>query len=221
MSTKIETINHDITTKEGWEALLEQEATITHERYSREEQKLATVLLYLERDPRTEIPFPSPRVIGLLSHFASENDDEGQAAKVAFEMIVRATAVIGRAVASIFTSEVWILQTTDPDERANHDGPVRTHPKRQEAVVMTAAHRSLEGRYSSAIIHVAGSVRTVEPFRHEGSSKLLAMGRFASFVPPASIMDNPMNVAMARLYLEHHAKELTIIEPPGGPRAEG
>lgn len=182
---KIEVINEDVLTKDGWQTFLMNMCAELAELAAVEEQKLATVTLICLSDPQTERPYDQPKQVRIATVFHGPFED-GQVAdqKREFVQAVRCHALLGNAIASALTTEAWVAFNVNPKDKRRPE----QQPNRKDALVITADHRDFKGSQHMAIIHSNpdGKTRRVDPWTHDYIGEEFGLGgAFSSFVPPA------------------------------------
>lgn len=204
MSTKIESINRDLTTKEGWDGFIKERCEKARLISRKKEVEFADVSLVLRRDPMTGEPYPTPILYMAAMRFYSPtgNADEIEEVKEKYVMQMRTVAVAGGAFASLYRSECWLSKNVPIN--APHVQP-RLDPKRVEAIMLTTAHRDF-----GEAIYTAEITTKPHPNPKKRPRRIIApwesgpgmTGRFASFVPPEQTINDESLVKSARVYLQ-------------------
>jgi hypothetical protein len=205
---KTEVTNGDLTTKEGWDTYLEYCCKETAKRAAKEEIVLVDCVLVCTVDPETGLALERPLIAQIASVFNGPDDKIDQV-KQDFYRLLRATAVVSRAFASVFTSEAWLSHQDDltaPLIKPKND------PKREEVVMINSEHRDYGLCMHSAIIHGTATNRTVGPWRHRRPDRQhQLLGDAVSFVPPTALLADKRVCDLAREYYDHQRKKMEIL----------
>ena len=202
---KIEVINRDLTSKEGWEAFLKERCDRARELSSKKESRYVDLSLVLRRDPYTGEVYPKPTLYMCATAFVSptENDDEIERQKDKYATQMRCVAVAGGAFASLYRSECWLTKNHDPSKP--HIQP-RLDPNRIEVIMFTVSHRDFgDTMFTAEITTIPNKKPNKRPKRSVGvwdaNPGTVIRGRFGSFVPPNSALIDEKMITIARQYL--------------------
>lgn len=197
----IEFINKDISDKAGWDGFVQLVQDFVSKEASKEELGFADVTLVLTEDPFTGDKLERPAIHVIATVFGGTNcsDQEVEASKQLFNFTVRAWALAGRCIASIFTSEAWMttVPAVDGLPSVDHVRP-KLDPQRVEAMVMMIEHADYGSQMATSIISHQGGQRVLAPWQSKDGSPL---GRFARFIPPPFAFEDPRIVEAARLFV--------------------
>lgn len=190
----IDVSDRDLTTAAGWEAFI---AALCDEELIRpiNTTDIADTALVLTRDPMTGAPFPCPMIEVMATVFSSS------AEKDTYAILVRAMAVAGGAIASVFRSEAWLSSRDPKDGKMPRDDPDRRH-----AVVIIASHRDFGHRVLSADVSRDGGRRVLGEWQTLDSKGMA--GRLGSFLPRPDMIDSVNMVNLARVLLAGHASQI-------------
>lgn len=194
----------DLRSAEGWKEYLDQFANHRAKLSEKEEQKLVSATLFMNRHPITGTPFKTDSAIVVVGKF---NDSD--ASKENYLKIVRAASVAGDAFASIYTSEAWMSVVEDvvSEEEAlkRIGGAPSRDPKRKEVILLMCEHRTFESCTMCSIIDTVGRRRRCQPWEKTD----LFDGRFAGLVAPRPIRES-MDTMLVRSYLKDQIAKGTI-----------
>lgn len=183
---KIQLINNDVTTKEGWRNIILEECATFGKRARNREFQLMRVDLFTLRHPVSgdELNSKIARIL-LATRFNSPTDDDSEIEyqKEHFARIVRCHALIGEAIGSLAFSEIWRSHRREGDPRIQP----RHDPKREEALMIASNHRDHGAGMHSAIIHPIQNKtkRRIGDWVHDyAESGHELTGRMVDFIPP-------------------------------------
>lgn len=186
----------DLRSAEGWKAYLDQFANHRAKLSEKEEQKLVSATLFLNRHPITGQPFKTDSAIVVVGKFTDTD-----ASKDSYMKIVRAASVCGDAFASVYVSEAWMSvaygATTEEEALKQIGGMPSQDPKRREVLLMMCEHRTAEHCTMTSVIETVGRRRRCQPWERTE----LFDGRFAGIVSPTPIRES-MDTMLIRSYLK-------------------
>lgn len=218
MSTKIEVINQDLTTKEGWEEYLQCLQKEKADQAKHGELVLMETILVIVNDPVTEEVFPRPSLAILGTVFNAASAEEAEEQKDRFAGICASMAILGRSIASINFSESWFL--SGEAGRKAHESGIRPseHPDRQEGLSLMTYHRDFgAGFYQALITPKTKRRRKIGPWENNFAGKdpkdAGMSGRFAAFVPPPARANDPAARALAKLCLSMQEEFMLMFKP--------
>lgn len=195
---KIEVIEGDITTQEGWAAFVKERLEHVRTFAQKGELKFVEVSLVITRDLSTGAMLARPQILMLLGIFVGRTDDELESAKDQFAQRVRITALAGRAIASFFVSEAWVVVGVTPEE-IDKIGAPRNHPRREEVVIASVAHRvfHMEPHVYTASIKGPKKKRQISDWVDHGFGG--QGGRFDRFLVPVEAERDPQHEALTQM----------------------
>jgi len=215
---KIEVIEQDISTPEGWRTFVDRRLAEQRERARAELGGLAEVLLVVTRDD-TGADLPRPAVVASLGLFHGANDDEVEESKADFVALTRSLSVVYRAIASICVTEGWF---STPETEADLTRRPSQDPNRKEALYITVTHRSFmpQTRAVMAFITRVNGARRVEDWTWM-PEEMICSGRMADFSLPLTVEQHPEypdSVEMCRRYLQQGIADgaLMTLKPERG-----
>lgn len=216
MSTEVKAINRDIMTKEGWEGEISDHLDKVRRRHSKKEVTLVEARLYATVHPDTDVPFSPPQVAIMATQFTGNTLDEVGHNKDRFAALTLAMSGASRAIASIFTSEMWLRYVSMmPGEPIRvPQGEVRTHPDRKEGVLIYVSHRVFGEQVLQSIITPIGKGphRNLSPWDRQESS---GIGRFERFVWSEEELRDPAFIATCKKALATRDIERFYPRPRG------
>lgn len=218
MSTKVESINRDIMTKEGWQGTIEDHLEQARRRHSKKEVLLVEAKLFATVHPDTDAPLSPPQLVIMATQFTGNTMAEVGACKDRYAALTLAMSGASHAVASIFTSEMWVryvsLKPGEPIPPIR--GQVRDHPGRREGVVIYVCHRIFGEQILQSIITPLGKGphRELSPWDRQETS---GIGRFERFVWGEDDLRDPNFISTCKKALA--TKDLARFSP-GGDRGQ-
>lgn len=201
-SPKIEVINGDLRSKEGWVRFLEGRAECAREMSKRKDPKFADAALVLTRDVMTGEPFEklTLMICAVTFHSKTDDQDEIEEQKNAFVTMMFSAGIAGGAIASVWRSETWMSQNTSGIRPKND-------PKRTEQIILMHDHCEFgKGMWAAEIAaHPTKRwKRKIRPWvRLDDIEGGVTMGRFSSFVPPRDAVLDEELVGEAREYIKY------------------
>jgi hypothetical protein len=199
-------MNTDIKTREGWQRYLDLMCEGLSKAAADEEMKLARCDLILTANPETGEAWP-PSIYGVLMQFNGTTDEEVENLKDRAASSLRAIAVAGCCVGSIFCSEAWMshIPADDPERLHNRVQP-KDDPERKEGIVLAIHHREFGPETRRAMISRVNGKRVIEDWETLRGASFA--GRFGSFVPPDGFVAEPAIVDLTRKFI----KQLGILD---------
>lgn len=186
----------DLRSNEGWLEYLDQFAQHRAELSNKEEQKLVSATLFLNRHPITGKPFKTDSAVVIVGKFTDTDESKDNYLK-----IVRAASVAGDAFASVYVSEAWMSvvdgATTEEEALKKIGGRPSNDPKRKEVLLLMCEHRTFEHCTMTSVIETVGRRRRCQ----EWTRGPIFDGRFAGIVGPSPIREN-MDTMLVRSYLK-------------------
>jgi hypothetical protein len=198
----IEFINRDISTAEGWNTFVAGVREFFHEQAAKDEYKLTDVTLVLTCDPVTGEPYKTPGLHVLATVFGGATREQADEEKNAFELVIRAWATAGRAIAAIFTSETWftIVKPLPGGKMPDNVTAPSEDPNRQEMLVVTVEHKTFGNEVFSSLITHKDGARALAPWSGGRSAKEQG-GRFTGLIPSDEILRDTNAVVSARAFV--------------------
>lgn len=222
MSTdmKIEVINADLTTKEGWDGFVKIRKQRAREISEKRDPGFVDTGLLLKKNPITEEPAPNgTHLLMMFFTVFAGSEDEVEEIKENYSMLMRAVACVGDAMACYYRSEIWMSTHTMPRGGSlPHIVQPSKNPNRTEAIMLMTSHREFGDMAYLAPISPQPNKphkRVIGPWeQHEGM-----VGRFASFLPPLDAANDPITIAASRLFIELNSKQMIkLFEHNTAPR---